>query len=382
ERAILFGLNRPGRGEKERGERSLEELAALAEACGAVVVNSILQTRMAPDSATFIGKGKLTEIRTVGEALGANLLICDDELTGSQLRNIETETGLHTIDQTNLILDIFARRATTREGRWQVELAQHQYRLPRLKSVAGELSRQGGGIGTRGPGETKLETDRRYIRRRIQKLKKNLKQLSGHRELLRHSRDEQGVCTIAVVGYTNAGKSTLVNRLCNSDLFVADQVFATLDATVRQLFLPGNQIRQRDTVLIDTIGFINKLPHELIEAFKSTLAEAAHADLLLLVVDGSDPDADEKLQTTCNLLDEIGAGNIPRVTAINKIDKINSIDISSMLYSLSIDNGDGSPIEVSAVTGHGLDNLRTRLDERLNDLVQPCYRTDYGRVHR
>ena len=339
-----------------------------------------MQTR-SPDSATYIGKGKLAEIRVAAEVLQANLLICDDELTGSQLRNIEEETGLRTIDRTNLILDIFATRAKTREGRWQVELAQHEYRLPRLKSVAGELSRQGGGIGTRGPGETKLETDRRYIRRRIQKLKKNLKELSIHRELLRQSRNDRGVYTIAVVGYTNAGKSTLVNHLCHSKLFVADQVFATLDATVRQLYLPGNQLRQKDTVLIDTIGFINKLPHQLIEAFKSTLAEAAHADLLLIVVDGSDPDADEKLKTTRILLHEIGAGSIPQVTAINKIDKINRIDISSVLYSLSIDDGAGPPFEVSALTGDGLDELKIRLDKRLNDLAQSPLRIDYV-LHR
>jgi GTP-binding protein HflX len=269
-----------------------------------------------------------------------------------------------------LILDIFAKRAVTREGKWEVELAQYQYKLPRLHSESGRLSRLGGGIGTRGPGETKLESDRRYIRRRISALRKNLADVAAHRVRLRASRAKRGTFSIAVVGYTNAGKSTLINRLCESELFAADQVFATLDSSVRRLWLPGDAARRADTVLIDTIGFINKLPHQLIDSFKSTLDETVHADLILLLVDGSDPAADMKLQTTLALLDELKAIQIPRVTIVNKTDRINESEISPAVFSSGRNDSRLPAVAVSAKTGRGLDELKCMIDSYLNVLAE------------
>lgn len=370
ERAILMAVFGNSAAEREACEHSLDELAALAEACRAVVVGRVSQNRAAPDGSTYIGKGKLEEIKAAAAALEADLLISDDELSGSQLRNIERLTGLRTIDRTMLILDIFAKRAVTREGKWEVELAQYQYKLPRLHSESGRLSRLGGGIGTRGPGETKLESDRRYIRRRISALRKNLADVAAHRVRLRASRAKRGTFSIAVVGYTNAGKSTLINRLCESELFAADQVFATLDSSVRRLWLPGDAARRADTVLIDTIGFINKLPHQLIDSFKSTLDETVHADLILLLVDGSDPAADMKLQTTLALLDELKAIQIPRVTIVNKTDRINESEISPAVFSSGRNDSRLPAVAVSAKTGRGLDELKCMIDSYLNVLAE------------
>jgi GTP-binding protein HflX len=370
ERAILMAVFGNSAAEREACEHSLDELAALAEACRAVVVGRVSQNRAAPDGSTYIGKGKLEEIKAAAAALEADLLISDDELSGSQLRNIERLTGMRTIDRTMLILDIFAKRAVTREGKWEVELAQYQYKLPRLHSESGRLSRLGGGIGTRGPGETKLESDRRYIRRRISALRKNLADVAAHRVRLRASRAKRGTFSIAVVGYTNAGKSTLINRLCESELFAADQVFATLDSSVRRLWLPGDAARRADTVLIDTIGFINKLPHQLIDSFKSTLDETVHADLILLLVDGSDPAADMKLQTTLALLDELKAIQIPRVTIVNKTDRINESEISPAVFSSGRNDSRLPAVAVSAKTGRGLDELKCMIDSYLNVLAE------------
>lgn len=366
ERAILMGIHMGNQQDKEIFDYSLDELASLAESCGAEVVGRIAQNRDKPDVATYIGKGKLEEVKLAAAALEANLLICDDELSGSQLRNIESLTGLRTIDRTMLILDIFANRATTREGKWEVELAQYQYQLPRLRRESGQLSRLGGGIGTRGPGETKLETDRRYIRSRISTLRKNLEAVDAHRSRLRSNRGRKGIISLAVVGYTNAGKSTLINRLCETDLYAADKVFATLDSSVRQFWLPGNAHRNTQTVLIDTIGFINKLPHQLIDSFKSTLDETVHADLVLLVVDGSDPTAVLKLQTTLDLLEELSAGEIPRMTIINKTDKINESEIPPELFSLGRNDYGLPALSVSAKSGTGLAELRALLDVYLD----------------
>lgn len=366
ERAIVFGLTASAQ-TAGRSERSLDELQALAESCGAVVVGRVVQTRLTPDGATYFGKGKIEELRQAAEAMEADLLICDDALTGPQSHNIEALAGVRVIDRTNLILDIFARRATTLEGRRQVELAQHRYRLPRLKQADGALSRQGGGIGTRGPGETKLESDRRHIRARISMLRRQLDEAAAHRDRLRQARRNRGAFTIAVVGYTNAGKSTLINRLCGTDLYAADQVFATLDATARKLFLPGAAARGQDVVLIDTIGFIAKLPHELIDAFKSTLAETAHADLILHVVDGSDPEAEQKMAVSLELLREIAADAIPRVTAINKTDTIYMMPDAAALYAACGRSSD-RPVEISARTGAGLDELKHMLDQHISDI--------------
>lgn len=369
ERAVLFGMTGSRPFEQEAADRSLDELAALAETSGAEVVGRALQSRIKPDARTFLGNGKMLEIAEAARSMEAGLLICDEELTPSQIRNIEELTEIRTIDRTSLILDIFALRAQTREGRWQVELAQYEYRLPRLRSVTGKLSRLGGGIGTRGPGETKLESDRRHIHRRISTLKANIERAARHRERLRDARSGGGALSVAVVGYTNAGKSTLINRLCRSDLFAADQVFATLDPSVRKLHLDGDRRRGRDTVLVDTIGFINKLPHQLIDAFKSTLEETVHADLILLVVDGADPNAEQKLRVTEELIKELSAGDVPRVLVINKIDAVDREMIEPGLYQHARSSRGLAPVEVSARTGDGLEALKTVLDGLLDELV-------------
>ena len=264
-------------------EHSMEELKELAKTAGAEVRGIFTQLRQSPDPATYVGGGKLQEIKEFAGQAEATLLIFDGELSGTQLRNIAEETGLKAIDRTNLILDIFAGRATSAEGKLQVELAQQKYRLPQLVGAGTALSRLGGGIGTRGPGETQLETDRRHIRRRIQALERQLREMEKGRELRRKRRAKMGVPVIALVGYTNAGKSTLLNRLTGAESYVQDQLFATLDPTARELRLPDGQ----KAVIIDTVGLIDRLPHELVEAFHSTLETAAQADVILTVCDVS-----------------------------------------------------------------------------------------------
>ena len=271
ERAVLVGVHTGNRNSLEdTTEESLAELARLADTAGAEVLTAILQNRTFIETSTYVGEGKVKEIKAVCESLGANLIIFDDELTGSQVRNLEDITGIKVIDRSTLILDIFAARALTKEGKIQVELAQLKYMLPRLVGVGSALSRLGGGIGTRGPGETKLETDRRHIKRRISYLEDELKDIKKHRELLRSRRKKEGIPVVALVGYTNAGKSSLLNALAHSDVLAEDKLFATLDPTVRSIELSDN----RKVLLVDTVGFIRKLPHRLIEAFKSTLEEA------------------------------------------------------------------------------------------------------------
>lgn len=353
ERAILVALFREG-----VGEASLDELAALAEAAGALVVGRLVQRRDAPESGTFIGSGKLREAAQAVLALSADLLVVDDELTGSQIRNLEKGVGCRVIDRTMLILDIFARRAVSREGRLQVELAQLKYRLPRLTGLGTVLSRLGGGIGTRGPGETQLETDRRHLRRRIQSIERELRLVAERRDRVREQRRAGRVVSIAVVGYTNAGKSTLVNRLCGSDLLVLDQVFATLDPSVRRL--PGDS--PTPVVLVDTVGFIRRLPHTLVEAFQSTLEEATQADAILEILDAADPEADAMAETVESVLQSLGAAGKPRFVVLNKTDLLDPAGASGWMASLPRRTGD-RVFEVSALTGAGAEALRNALLE-------------------
>ena len=315
ERAFLIGLDDPGDGHWPI-ERSLAELAALAETAGAVVVGRASQRRTHPDPASYFGKGRAAELVDERAATGFNVLIVDDELAPNQQRALEKLLDCKVLDRSALIIDIFARHASTREGRLQVELAALEYHLPRLTRLWTHLSRTGGGIGTRGPGESQLETDRRLIRDKIKKVRAELEDVKRQRATAARQRERSEVATIALVGYTNAGKSTLLNRLAAADLFVADMLFATLDPTSRRVSLPSGQ----RIVVTDTVGFINKLPHDLVEAFQATLEEVLRADLLIEVVDAMDPDFVGQQEAVQAVLDELGAGHKPRIVAFNKID--------------------------------------------------------------
>ena len=321
---------------------SLDELSELARTAGAEEIARVVQKRDAYESATVIGEGKLEEVKELCGTLGAELLIFDCELTASQIRCIEDVTDVRVIDRTMLILDIFAGRAVSREGKLQVELAQLRYRLPRLMGVGASLSRLGGGIGTRGPGETQLETDRRHIRRRIDKLSAELKELEERRGYSRERRKKDSVQVGAIVGYTNAGKSTLLNLLTGAGVLAEDKLFATLDPTSRAIELPDG----RSLLLVDTVGLIRRLPHHLVEAFKSTLEEAACADIIIHVCDASDPEAAEKADVTLKTLAELGASEIPVVTVLNKCDKLEE-DFPT----------DSSTVRISALKGEGIDRL-------------------------
>lgn len=323
-------------------EASMDELSELARTAGAEEVARVIQKRDAYESATVIGEGKLEEVKELCASLGAKLLIFDCELTASQIRNIEGETDVRVIDRTMLILDIFAGRAVSREGKLQVELAQLRYRLPRLMGIGASLSRLGGGIGTRGPGETQLETDRRHIRRRIDKLSEELKELEERRGYSRSRRKKDNVQVGAIVGYTNAGKSTLLNLLTDAGVLAENKLFATLDPTSRAIELPDG----RSLLLVDTVGLIRRLPHHLVEAFKSTLEEAACADIILHVCDVSDPEAAEKAEVTLKTLAELGAGEIPVVTVLNKCDKLTE--------NIPVDD---KTVKISALKGEGIDRL-------------------------
>lgn len=297
-------------------EVSINELAELADTANAKVVGTIIQKRPAYDPATCMGAGRLEELKEQLDALEAELVIFDHELTGVQVRNIEQILDVHVIDRTTLILDIFAQRARTKEGKLQVELAQQKYRLPRLTGMGTALSRLGGGIGTRGPGETKLETDKRHIRKRISYLEAELDELKKHRSFSRSRRKKDGVLCAAIVGYTNVGKSTLLNALTDAGVLAENKLFATLDITSRAIELPDG----RSVMLVDTVGLIRRLPHNLVEAFKSTLEEAAAADLILNVQDLSSPEIKEQAEVTEKLLSELGCEGIPRICVMNKAD--------------------------------------------------------------
>jgi GTP-binding protein HflX len=348
ERAVLVGV---GRGIEES---DLDELAALADSAGADPVARVVQTRQEPNPATFVGKGKIEELHRAIHRTGAEAVILDDELTPGQLRNLEERLKVKVVDRTALILDIFALHARSREGKAQVELAQLNYLLPRLRGWGEAMSRMGGGIGTRrGPGETKLETDRQHIKRRITKLRKDLKDLARTREVKRSSRERSGVPQIAIAGYTNAGKSTLLNALTGSDVVVADQLFATLDPTVRRIQLPSG----RAATLSDTVGFVSKLPHDLVEAFRSTLEEVARATTILHVADAASPDLHRQIEAVRTVLGEIGAGRIPELLVLNKVDLLSEHERARVLSR----TGDGA-VAVSARTGDGLDALLTAIE--------------------
>ena len=332
-------------------EESLEELASLAETAGAMVITRMMQNRLKPDPATFIGSGKAEELSLVCQAMEIDLAIVDDELTGAQQRNLENVLGVRVIDRTALILDIFAQRAQTAEGKLQVELAQMKYRLPRLTGMGTVLSRLGGGIGTRGPGETQLEVDRRRIRKRIDDLQGQLKELKRQRDMRRARRDKQGQTTVALVGYTNASKSTLLNALSGAEVLVEDKLFATLDPVMRNVDLPEN----RSCLLVDTVGFIRKLPHQLVEAFHSTLEEALYADLLVVVSDVSNPQYSEQRDTVFRVLNDLGAGNKPVLEALNKADRAKIGD--------QVEPADA--ILISAKEGRGLDRLKEEISKRI-----------------
>lgn len=350
ERAVLIGVEisqDAARHGKTLVERSLDELEELASTAGAITLQKIFQKRNGIDAAFYAGKGFIEKLNEVCAEINANLIIFDDELSGTQLRNIEKLTDIKVIDRTALILDIFAGRAKSREGKLQVELAQLKYRLPRLTGLGGQLSRLGGGIGTRGPGEKKLESDRRHLRRRISQLERELKLLAERRNRQRNTRRKNMVPVIALVGYTNAGKSTLLNKLCGSDVYVEEKLFATLDPTSRKLNLPDG----RNVIMVDTVGFIKKLPHDLVEAFKSTLEEVVYADVLIHVLDVSSEERDSQAAVVNNLLFEFGVLEKPLIIALNKIDALKERERIPVYFA-------GEAVcEISAVTGEGIEKL-------------------------
>ena len=332
-------------------EESLDELASLAETAGAMVITRVMQNRQRPDSATYIGSGKAEELALTCQAMEIDLAILDDELTGAQQKNLEDVLGVRVIDRTALILDIFAQRAQSAEGKLQVELAQMKYRLPRLQGMGTVLSRLGGGIGTRGPGETRLEVDRRRIRKRIDDLEGQLKEIKKQRDLRRARREKTGQTTVALVGYTNAGKSTLLNALSGADVYVEDKLFATLDPVMRNVDLPEN----RSCLVVDTVGFIRKLPHQLVQAFRSTLEEALYADLLVVVSDLSSPHYAQQRATVFEVLNDLGAADKPILEALNKADQAS---VGGMIEP-------ADAILISAKEGMGLDKLKAEISRRI-----------------
>jgi GTP-binding protein HflX len=345
ERAVLAGWNTSG------DASSLDELAALADTAGAEAVGRVVQKRKEPDPATFLGRGKLDELHGMIHGVDAGLVVFDEELTPAQLRNVEERLGVKVVDRTALILDIFSQHARSREGKAQVELAQLNYLLPRLRGWGEAMSRLGGGIGTRGPGETKLEVDRQHIKRRLTKLRRDLAGLTRARRVKRAARERSRVPQISLVGYTNAGKSTLMNALTRAGVLVADQLFATLDPTVRRLKLPGG----RRATLSDTVGFVRKLPHDLVEAFRSTLEEVALACLVLHVADASAPDVEDQVDAVREVLGRIGADGIPEVLALNKADLLSEVDRARAQRRFP------GAVLVSALQGQGMEELLARV---------------------
>ena len=351
ERVVLVGVHTGCRNELEDStEESMRELELLAETAGAEVVAHFVQNRPAVDNATYVGEGKAEEICAFCENNEIDIVICDDELSGSQVRNLEDLVKTRVMDRSALIMDIFASRARTKEGKLQVELAQLQYYLTRLTGSFVNLSRLGGGIGTRGPGETKLETDRRHIRNRISVIRKQLEEVEKNRENQRKQRIKEGMQQIALVGYTNAGKSSLLNYLTDAGVLAEDKLFATLDPTARKLTLPDGS----PVVLVDTVGFIRKLPHHLIKAFRSTLEEAVIADVLVHVIDASSPQLDQNTEVVETLLTELGAAQKPIVTAFNKADLCQEFVPKKQMS-----------VDISAKTGYNVDRLLDMLCEAM-----------------
>jgi|TARA_B110000196_G_scaffold155412_1_gene133833 GTP-binding protein HflX len=353
ERIVLAGVSL-GRADPEATDASMDELARLVETAGADPVARVLQHRDSPDRATYVGKGKVMEIKTVSEALDADTVVFDNDLTPAQQGNLEEILKRSALDRTAVILDIFAQNASSPEGRAQVELAQLRYRLPRLRRSGRTFSQQAGGIGTRGPGETQLEVDRRRLMRRITRLESDLRRIRGNRSTQSKARKRTSNRAVAIVGYTNAGKSTLLNHLTDAGVLVEDRLFATLDATTRRLQLPGGEA----VFLSDTVGFIRKLPHQLVEAFKSTLDVAVDADLLVHVVDASDPDPEGCIAAVRIVLDEIGADRVPELFVFNKA------DLAPAAAARLVDREPGS-VAISAETGEGMDDLLAMVGRRL-----------------
>ncbi|MDQ2827111.1 MAG: GTPase HflX [Actinomycetota bacterium] len=371
ETVVLVGVAIPPASVLE-AEASLEELAALADTAGADEAERVLQRRDEPDPATFVGKGKAQELRDISNAVDADTVIFDDELSPAQSRNLEKILGRTAIDRTALILDIFAQHAHTQEGKAQVELAQLRYRLPRLRGKGVALSQQAGGIGTRGPGETQMEVDRRRLIRRVTKLEADLRQLTKNRRTQRKARARSRLSTVTIVGYTNAGKSTLLNRLTDAGVLVQDRLFATVDPTTRRLALPGGE----RVLLTDTVGFVRKLPHQLVQAFRSTLDEVAQADLLLHVVDVSAPDPVAHMDAVRTVLRAIGADDVPELVVFNKADLLDrppsadpdDDDAAADRVRRLIERHPGSVL-MSAVDGHGVDELLAAIGDRLRELA-------------
>lgn len=361
EQVVLVGVWTTGTA--EQAQRSMAELARLAETAGSQVLEGFVQRRDKPDAATFVGSGKAAELKQTVAALGADTVICDGELTPGQLQQLEKVLGVKVVDRTWLILDIFAQHARSREGKAQVALAQMNYMLPRLRGWGDAMSRQAGGIGTRGPGETKIETDRRRIRARIAKLRRELAAMGTAREVARASRRRSNVSSVAIVGYTNAGKSSLLNRLTRAGVLVQDELFATVDPTVRKARTPGG----REFTLSDTVGFVRHLPHQLVESFRSTIEEAAEADLLLHVVDGSSQAPAEQIAAVREVLDEVGAADVPELIVVNKS------DVADPEVLADIRRSHRHVVAVSALTGEGIDELLKALED---DLPRPAVEVD------
>ena len=347
ERAFLISLDC---GEYD-AESSMAELEELAKTSGAEIIGEMIQKRPAPEAATYMGKGALEEICDFCSNHNIDLIIADGELSPVQIRNIEDLTGVRVIDRTTLILDIFAGRARSSEGKLQVELAQLKYSLPRLSGKGTALSRLGGGIGTRGPGETKLETDRRHIRFRIQNLKAELDKVEKRRVAMHQRRKKNGALCVAIVGYTNAGKSTLMNRLTDAGVLQEDKLFATLDPTARKLVLPDG----RQIMLVDTVGLVRRLPHQLVDAFRSTLEEAVWADVILNVCDASSDECAEHIKVTESVLSDLGCSGKPIINVLNKCDKPTELDFDFIENS----------VKISAATGEGIDSLLTAIENAL-----------------
>jgi len=377
ERIVLAGVTIPPEREEDT-EAGLDELELLVDTAGADVVDRVVQRRQRPDPATFVGKGKATELKETAEAADCDTVVFDDELSPAQQYNLEKLLGRTAIDRTAVILDIFAQNASSQEGKAQVELAQLRYRLPRLRGKGKGLSQQGGGIGTRqGGGETKLEVDRRRVVRRIHKLEDDLRTIAGHRRTQRKQQRRTRIQQVAIVGYTNAGKSTLLNRLTDSGVLVEDRLFATLDATTRRLALPGGET----VLLTDTVGFVRKLPHQLVEAFRSTLSVVADADLLVHVVDASAPDPEAQMDAVRAVLSEIDAAAVPVLVCFNKIDRTGE--------AKRLVERHAGAVAISAHTGEGIDDLLVAMGDRLRalsavvDLLVPWDRGDVlAEVHR
>ena len=366
ERVVLAGVWTSGT--VRDADRSLAELALLAETAGSLVLDGVIQRRDSPDPATYLGSGKAQELRDIVVATGADTVICDGELTPGQLRKLEEILKVKVVDRTWLILDIFAQHARSREGKAQVSLAQMQYLLPRLRGWGESLSRQAGGraggqtggVGTRGPGETKIETDRRRIRTQMSKLRKELKEMEKSRTTQRAARHRAGTPAVAIAGYTNAGKSSLLNRLTGAGVLVENALFATLDPTVRKTRTPSG----REFTLADTVGFVRHLPHQLIEAFRSTLEEVKDADLILHIVDGSDDAPEEQMAAVREVLNEIDAGGVPELVVINKCDIADPDRIATLLRR------EPHAVVVSATTGEGIEELLLAIEADLPHLME------------